>query len=159
MRLLPGHYPNLRLAGTLSAQLRCPRYSVKLGCGTVFGLHFRCRCPQPQVAPILDSSPTWLYANSHSLRNRNPHPRNTPTICLTIDLGWFDGACRLGPYYQARPFIAPTALVSTLRAPQKPSCSQLLRGILVDHDVLHGGEALLDGIVGALGYRVGIHQS
>ena len=47
----------------------------------------------------------------------------------------------------------------TLRAPQKPSCSQLLRGILVDHDVLHGGEALLDGIVGALGYRVGIHQS
>ena len=57
------------------------------------------------------------------------------------------------------PFIAPTALVGTLRAPQKPSRSQLLRGILVDHDVLYGGEALLDGIVGALGYRVGIHQS
>ena len=57
------------------------------------------------------------------------------------------------------PFIAPTALVGTLRAPQKPSRSQLLRGILVDHDVLYGGEALLGGIVGALGYRVGIHQS
>ena len=28
----------------------------------------------------------------------------------------------------------------------------------MDHDVLHGGEALLDGIVGALGYRVGINQ-
>lgn len=42
---------------------------------------------------------------------------------------------------------------------QALSRSQLLRGILVDHDVLYGGEALLDGIVGALGYRVGIHQS
>lgn len=59
--------------------------------------------------------------------------------------------------YQTRPFIAPTALVGTLRAPQKPSRSRPLRGILVDHDVFHGGEALLDGIVGALGYRVGIH--
>ena len=28
----------------------------------------------------------------------------------------------------------------------------------MDHDVLHGGEALLDGIVGALCYRVGIYQ-
>ena len=85
-------------------------------------------------------------------------PRNTPTIRLAIDLGWLDGACRLGRYYQARPFIAPTALVGTLRAPQKPSRSQLLRGVLVDHDVLYGGEALLDGIMGALGYRVGIYQ-
>ena len=93
------------------------------------------------------------------MRNRNPHPRNTPTIRLTTDLGWLDGACRLGRYYQARPFIAPTALVSTLRAPQKPSRSQLLRGILVDHDVLHGGEALFDGIVGALCYRMSIHQA
>lgn len=97
-----------------------------------------------------------------SIANResaSSHPRNTPTIRLTTDLGWLDGACRLGRYYQACPFIALTALVSTLRAPQKPLRSQLLRGILVDHDVLHGGEALLDGIVGALGYRVGIHQS
>lgn len=103
-----------------------------------------------------------VTCHAPSIANRespSSHPRNTPTIRLTIILGWFDGACRPGRYYQARPFIAPTVLVGTLRAPQKPSRSQLLRGILVDHDVLHGGEALLDGIVGALGYRVGIHQS
>ena len=59
-------------------------------------------------------------------------------------------------------FALPTALAGTSRPlatlSQKPLHSQPLRGVLVDHDVLHGGEALLDGIVGALRYRVGVHQ-
>ena len=59
-------------------------------------------------------------------------------------------------------FALPTVLAGTPRPlvtlPQKPLHSQPLRRILVDHDVLHGGEALLDGIVGAFCYRVGVYQ-